>query len=345
MNYSNTQVRFDMCIKGLNQRLFQTLVKIPSRFKAQVQEIHIRTQKPVSLYCGNITYYVTNENQIVSCVTDNMLTASQIDINESFQNICSYSVYTRQSEIKNGYVTLRGGHRAGICGTAVYQGDSIINIRDISSINLRVAKEVKGVAENILKHIKLEKGGVLICGVPSCGKTTVLRDIARVLSTESNMKVCVVDERGELGGTYSGIVQNDLGMSDVLDGYKKSDGILHAVRCMSPEVVVCDEIGTDSEAQSITECLNSGVCVIASVHCADVKELLNKPQTRKLLSTNAFEYIVFLSDRKNPSVMREIYTLRELREYENNRLYSVDCKHNSNRLLSVSSSQAKNDVV
>lgn len=338
--------RFNMCARGLNQRLSQSVLKIPDNIKAQVQEIHIRADKPVVLYCGTVTYYLTSENQLVSqCFTENMLISSHRDIYECFQNICCYSVYTKQTEIKNGFITMRGGHRAGICGTAVYNGNEIINIRDISSINLRIAKEVKGVSNSILKNIDVNNGGVLICGVPSSGKTTVLRDISRVLSTKENLKVCVVDERGEIGGSYSGIVQNDVGMCDVLDGYRKQDGIMHAVRCMSPQVIVCDEIGTDEEAESIKECLNCGVAVLASVHCANVKELLTKPQTHKLLSTGAFEYIVFLSDRKTPGVMREIYTLEELKEYESDRLYSGDNKHNGNRILSVSGTKAKNDVV
>lgn len=337
--------RFDMCVKGLNQRLYQCLIKVPNCIKVRVQEIHIRTNKPVSLYCGDINYYVTSENQIISCITDDMLTATSRDICESFQNICCYSVYSKQSEIKNGFITMYGGHRAGICGTAVYKDDNIINIRDISSINLRISKEVKGVYKNILKSINIEKGGVLICGIPSSGKTTVLRDISRILSTEKNMKVCIVDERGEIGGTYCGIVQNDIGLCDVLDNYKKSDGIMHAIRCMSPQVIVCDEIGTDTEAESIKECLNSGVSVIASVHCSNVKEFLSKPQTSTLLKTGAFEYIVFLSDRKNPGVMKEIYTLKELKEYENNRLYSSDNKYNNHRFLPVGNAEKENDAV
>lgn len=345
MNDTYAIERFNLCIKGLNQHLYQAVMKVPNYIKAQVQEVHIRTKKPVSLYCGNITYYLTTENQLISCFADNMLMASVSDVQECFQNICCYSVYTRQSEIKNGYITMRGGHRAGICGTAVYNNTEITNIRDISSINIRIAREIKGISEKILKRIDLNKGGALICGAPSCGKTTVLRDISRILSTEKNLKVCVVDERGELGGTYSGVVQNDLGLCDVLDGYYKKDGIMHAIRCMSPNVVVCDEIGTDEEAVGIRECLNSGVSILASVHCADLKELLTKPQTRRLLDTSAFEYIVFLSDRKTPGVMREIYTLEELEAYENDRMYSGNYKQYNHRILSVSDTQAKNDVV
>ncbi|MEE0931259.1 MAG: stage III sporulation protein AA [Acutalibacteraceae bacterium] len=345
MNDTCATERFNLCVKGLNQRLYQAVMKIPNYIKSQVQEVHIRTNRPVALYCGNITYYLTTDNQAVSCFTDNMLIVTVSDVQECFQNICCYSVYTRQSEIRNGYVTMRGGHRAGICGTAVYNNTDIMNIRDISSINLRIAREIKGVSESILKSINLDKGGVLICGVPSCGKTTVLRDISRILSIERNLKVCVVDERGELGGTYSGVVQNDLGMCDVLDGYSKKDGIMHAIRCMSPNVVVCDEIGTDEEAVSIRECLNSGVSVLASAHCADLKELLTKPQTRSLLDTGAFEYIVFLSDRKTPGVMKEIYTLEELHNYEIDRVYSGTYKQHSHRFLSVSGTQKKNDVI
>lgn len=343
----NTSVeRFNMCAKGLNQRLQNAVMKIPNYIKEQVQEIHIRTNKPIALYCGKTTYYLTSGNQIVThWFNDNMIIATHSDVSETFQNICCYSVYSKQTEIINGFITMKGGHRAGICGTAFYNGENITSIRDISSINLRVARELKGISEDILNKIDISNGGLLICGVPSCGKTTILRDVSRVLSTKYSLKVCVVDERGELGGTYSGVVQNDLGLSDVLDGYKKQDGIMHALRCMSPNVIICDEIGSDSEAEGIKECLNSGVTVIASAHCANIDELLTKPQTSKLISTGAFEYIVFLSNRETPGKIKEVYQLEEVKSYEDNRLYSSSNLHNSCRVLSVNSSKTKNDAI
>lgn len=340
--------RFNMCARSLNQRLAQCVLKIPDYIKVQAQEIHIRTNRPVAIYCGSATYYITANNQIISVGTndmENMLIATHRDIYECFQNICCYSVYTRQSEIKNGFITMRGGHRAGICGTAVYTEKTITNIRDITSINLRIAKEVKGSAKKLLNRIDITKGGLLLCGVPSSGKTTVLRDISRILSTQENMKVCIVDERGEIAGAYSGEAQNDIGFSDVLDGYQKPDGIMHAVRCMSPQIIICDEIGTNEEALSIKNCLNSGVNVIASIHCANAEELLTKPQTQNLLSTNAFSFIAFLSDRKTPGVIKEVYTLEELKSYESNRQYSADNKHNSHRVLSVNNGKTPNEAV
>ncbi|MEE0265044.1 MAG: ATPase, T2SS/T4P/T4SS family [Acutalibacteraceae bacterium] len=338
--------RFNMCAKGLNQRLQNAVMKIPDRIKEEIQEIHIRTNKPVTLYSANITYYLTSDNQIVShWYNSNMLIATPSDICETFQNICCYSVYSKQAEINNGFITLKGGHRAGICGTAVYNDGKITSIRDISSINLRIAKEFKGASAKLLSSIDINKGGVLICGIPSCGKTTMLRDIARVLSTDYSLKVCVVDERGELGGAYQGISQNDLGLCDVLDGYRKPDGIMQAVRSLSPDVIVCDEIGTDDEAEKITECLNSGVSVIASVHCSNPDELLSKPQTCKLISTGAFEYIVFLSDRKSPGVIKELYQLEELKNYEDNRLYSADIINNGCRVLSANIAKTENSVI
>lgn len=338
--------RFNMCATSLNQRLSRAIIKIPDYIKTQAQEIHIRVNKPIAIYCGSITYYLTMQHQLVShCLPNNMLMATQRDVNESFHNLCSFSVYSRQEEIKNGYLTICGGHRAGICGTAVYTGNEISNVRDISSINLRISKEVKGIAKKILKSIHIEKGGLLLCGVPACGKTTFLRDLSRILSTEENYKVCIIDERGEIGGTHYGVAQNDVGMCDVLDGYKKADGIIHAVRCMSPQIIVCDEIGSNDESESIKACLNSGVSVIASIHCTSVRELLTKPQSKAMLSTGAFEYITFMSDRKHPGIIKEIYTLEELKAYETDRLHTLDSKHNSNRLLSVAGTSTQNDVV
>ena len=226
-----------------------------------------------------------------------MLVVSKADIVDTFNNICNYSVYNRQNEIVNGFVTMYGGHRAGICGTAVVNNGKIVNIRDITSINVRIAREHKGCADSLYNKIIAVSGGVLICGAPCSGKTTVLRDLARLLSTKGKKNVALIDERGELAGTASGKFQNDIGMCDVYDSYNKSEAMLHAIRSMAPEIVICDEIGSKEDIYAVEKSVNCGVRIISSTHCANEYELKQKANMVSLMKTGAFQTLVFLSNR------------------------------------------------
>ena len=140
-------------------------------------------------------------------------------------------------------------------------------------------------------------GGVLICGAPCSGKTTVLRDLARLLSTKGKKNVALIDERGELAGTASGKFQNDIGMCDVYDSYNKSEAMLHAIRSMAPEIVICDEIGSKEDIYAVEKSVNCGVRIISSTHCANEYELKQKANMVSLMKTGAFQTLVFLSNR------------------------------------------------
>jgi stage III sporulation protein AA len=236
---------------------------------------------------------------------------------ESFRNLCSYSVYSHENEIRNGYITLSGGHRAGICGTAVLQSDSVSSVRGISSINLRISREIRGAADELLDRIwDRLAGGLLLAGAPSSGKTTILRDLARQLSSgvRGNLKkVAVIDERGEIAGTYCGVPQNDLGCCcDVLDGYPKAEGILLAVRTLSPDIILCDEIGSEREVGAVEQGLNTGVILIASIHAGSIEELVRRKQAIKLLRTGAFATVAQLDASKGPGKIAGIYKAGDL---------------------------------
>ena len=129
------------------------------------------------------------------------------------------------------------------------------------------------------------------------GKTTVLRDLARLLSTKGKKNVALIDERGELAGTASGKFQNDIGMCDVYDSYNKSEAMLHAIRSMAPEIVICDEIGSKEDIYAVEKSVNCGVRIISSTHCANEYELKQKANMVSLMKTGAFQTLVFLSNR------------------------------------------------
>lgn len=312
--------RFDKAAGGLGQRLFERIIRIGDEVKASAQEIRLRVNKPLAIYTASQMFFLTCDGRAVTeLVSGKMIIATQRDISDCFQNLCSYSVYSRQNEIRKGFITMQGGHRAGLCGTAVYRSGEIYNVRDISGVNIRIAREIFGCADKLLDYIKKLNGGLLICGPPSCGKTTLLRDLARQLSTVYAKKTAVIDERGEIAAVFAGVAQNDLGYCDVLDGYSKSDGVMQAVRCLSPDYVICDEIGTSDETFLLEQSLNAGVRVIATIHAANASELLKKPQGIALLRTGAFDKIVFLKNRENPGEIKEVFDKEALLNVQNSR--------------------------
>ena len=301
---------FKNATKVLPENLYALLSKVPEYIADKVQEICLRVNRPFCVECKGKRYYFTNNNCVTDTIFDNsIVVVSRQNIFETFQNICNYSVYSRQHEINNGYITLKGGHRAGICGTAVLSSDKITNIKDITSINIRVAKEVKGCSEDIFNKLDVTQG-VLIIGAPCSGKTTIIRDLARRLSFDN--KVSLIDERGELASTVNGVFQNDIGMCDVFDSYIKSDAINHAVRTMSPDIIVCDEISTSCDVSALKFGVNSGVSFIATLHADSIETFFNKPISKEIVSTNAFSKIVVLDSRDKAGQVKCIHCLDEL---------------------------------
>lgn len=309
--------RFDSAARSICERLRRPLLALPAGVKERVQEIRLRINRPVCLCCAGGTYFPGPGGRLTLKPDAGTPVTDRQDLEESFRNLCSYSIYSHENEIRNGYVTLSGGHRAGVCGTAVLQDGTVCGMRDVSSINLRIAREIRGAADALLdglgNHIWK---GLLLVGAPSSGKTTILRDLARQLSGggRGNLKkVAVIDERGEIAGTYLGAPQNDLGCCcDVLDGYPKAEGILIALRTLSPEIILCDEIGSDREVDAVEQGLNAGVTVIASIHAANAAELLKRRQAQRLLRTGAFGNVALLDPNRGPGLVAAIYKAGDL---------------------------------
>lgn len=305
--------RFDDAAQNLG--VLAQRFNLPISVKARVQEIRLRIGKPVMLSLPEGPAFITQLGTAAFFQGANMLYAQRENIEEAFRRICDCSVHSHQREICNGFVTLRGGHRAGICGTAVTEGNRVSNIRDISSINLRVARDIHGAADETANAL-ISSGSVadsLIFGPPGCGKTTVLRDLARKLSNGTRigriLRVAVIDERGEIAATFQGQPQNDLGpCCDILDGYPKGEGIMQAVRCLSPDVIICDEIGGEEDERAVELSLNAGVTVIASAHAGSFGELLARPQIARLIASGAFKKAVRLAGRENPGAVAGVYS-------------------------------------
>ena len=303
---------FDSAAEILSEDIGAVLKNIPDSKKGTVQEIRIRVNKPLALSDGATTVFTDADGKIMYTMGEKAFRVSQRGIYDTFRRICDYSVYSRQDEIKNGYITVKGGHRVGLCGTAVRTDGKISALNDISSMNVRIARQIFGVSEEIINHLYPFEGGILIAGMPSSGKTTLLRDLARSLSLGIGCHVtrtAVIDERGELSGTYSGVSYNDMGLSDILNGYPKGEGIIHAIRAMSPQVIICDELGTDEDCRLVSQGFNAGAVIIASIHAGNYEELMRRKQAVSLIETGAFKNIVMLESSNRPCKIAKVIEL------------------------------------
>lgn len=253
-------------------------------------EMRIRLGKPVIMCYLNSKLYLSESGGLTASREDAYI-VSREEMASLLGRIFDYSLYAHEDEFQSGFVTLKGGHRVGLCGEV--KGGKIRTLSDVTSVNIRIAGEHKGIAEPLKD--KLVNGtqikNTLIISPPMCGKTTLLRDIIRMLS-ESGIKVGVCDTRGELAAIYDGRAYMDIGDADVLSGAKKAAGIEMLLRTMSPEVIVCDELSGARDLSAVREALGCGTSIIASAHAQNFDELLKKPQLRALARN--FDLIVTL---------------------------------------------------
>ena len=305
---SNSIQDFTEILTNFNPFIRTALIKIPDKIKNNIQEICIRINSSIIIFTQNKSYFVGKNGEITPEDPKNLL-ISQNDILETMKILCNFSIYSYQNQIKEGFITLKGGHRVGISGTAVINNNEIINISDISSINFRISREVLGCSDRIFDKFGLDIGGTLIIGPPSSGKTTILRDIARKLSTSFDgdklIKVSIIDERREIAASYQGVPQRDIGFSDVLSGFPKAEGIIRAIRTLSPKIIICDEIGGVEDAEAIKKSLNSGVGIIASIHAKSTDEMANSFRIKNILSSGAIKRAVLLDS--NPGKIKGMF--------------------------------------
>lgn len=251
---------------------------IPERIRAalkdapmeKLMEVRLRCGAGLSLVCTDGICYVTVKGKITKDFREALI-VGQSDIRRSLELVTRSSVYAFENEIKNGYITLPGGHRVGISGDAVTDSGKLSHIRSVQSLNYRFAREVIGAADHIMERIFNGKSikNTLIVSPPMCGKTTMLRDIARQLSI-AGKKVSIVDERGEIAALSCGVPSFSLGANcDVLANVNKAEGMLLMLRAMSPDVIITDEIGDTKDFGAIDEIKKRGVSIITSLHGTD----------------------------------------------------------------------------
>lgn len=268
-----------------------------------LQEIRLRINEPLILQVG--------QNEIV-----NKYIVSNEDVKSTLKKMSNYSIYAIEEEMRQGYITIKGGHRVGICGNCVLEKDKVKTIKNVSSLNIRICKEILGCSRNILPYIFNEKAiyNTIIISPPKCGKTTLIRDIVRNISNGtadyrlSGKKVCVIDERSEICACEDGIPQLDVGIrTDVLDNCPKSQGIMMAIRSMAPEVIACDEIGNPEDINSILTALNCGINLITSIHGFGIEDIYNREVFKNIIENKVFQRAIVLSGKQGAGTIEYVY--------------------------------------
>jgi len=284
----------------------------------KLQEIRLRYQKPLIFLVDNKEIFFDDYGKR----TYNIKNAYRItgkDLKETMEYVSDYSIYAYEEEVRQGFLTIRGGHRVGLAGRVVYENDSaagqfIKGMKFITHINIRIAHEIKGCADSLLPWLfeKHQLCHTLLIGGPGCGKTTMLRDLIRQISNGSSLNpgytVGLVDERSEIAGCYQGIPQNDVGMrTDVLDCCPKADGMMLLIRSMSPDVIAADELGCDADIKALETSINCGCKMLATVHGLSMEDIRNKSIFEQLLKKHLFERYVVLHNKNRVGQVCAIY--------------------------------------
>ena len=296
-------------LKYFSENIRDSLIKnIKVEDFENVEEIRIRCNKRI--YVKTIYEYI---------VIDYIVSSE--DILKTLALITENSVYSYQNQICNGYITLNGGHRVGISGNVSYEDKKVLNINYVYSLSFRIAKQIPGSSNKIQKYVIFEDEkkvfNTLIVGIPGSGKTTILKDLIRIISTNKNFvkNIGIVDERGEISSMYKGQIVNDLGERvDVLENIPKSIGMKMLIRSMSPDIIVADEIGGIDDSKIINYAICSGVTGIFTAHGSSLKDIMKNPELFELINKHVFERIIILSKSKKGEI-EEVYNLSNGRDY------------------------------
>lgn len=282
------------------------LSTLPMEIQQELQEIRVRQDRPLELIWSR-GYGFAQKNGEVSLQTEQAYRPSRSDCMTLLEMLTQHSLYTFEEELKRGFITVTGGHRVGLAGRTLVEQGKVKHLKDIAGFNLRLAREWKGVGSGVLPYLidplNHTVRHTLIISPPQLGKTTLLRDLTRLISSGGiaegapriSYKVGVVDERSEIAACVKGVPRFDLGpRTDVLDGCPKAEGMMMLIRSMSPEVLIVDEIGRPEDAAAVHEALHAGISVIATAHGRDPEDVRRRPILKELLAAGVFQRLVLL---------------------------------------------------
>lgn len=293
---------YDEILEMLPNTIAERICQYSKSVQEKIEEIRIRIDRPLELVIEGEPFY------------PNGYIVTKQDALTLLNKLSDYSIYTLEEELKRGFITIRGGHRVGLAGKVITEKGQVKAIKDITSYNIRIAKEKIGICEPFMPFLYHGKWmNTIIIGSPQTGKTTLLRDFARVMSTGNfdrnipSFKVGIVDERSEIAGCVKGVPQHHLGPRvDVLDACPKAEGMMMLIRSMSPDVLIVDEIGRMEDTEAILEAINAGVALFVTVHGLTLEDLYKRPSIKPLMDLQVFERFIELTRAYGPGTVSTI---------------------------------------
>ncbi|MBB3109169.1 stage III sporulation protein AA [Paenibacillus phyllosphaerae] len=306
----------------LPAELAAVLERMPQRVKLTVEEIRVRENRALEIgYEGSFRF--VGSDGVLHTRPEAAYKPGTDICRKLLERVTNHSLYAMEEELRRGYITVGGGHRIGIAGRTVLEAGSVRGIREVGAFNVRIAREVVGSAAKVLpKLLDFSRRSVLptlIVAPPQQGKTTLVRDLARSVSSGAwghpaaagweGRKVGIVDERSEIAACIRGVPSFDIGpRTDVMDACPKAEGMMMMLRSMSPEVLIVDEIGRPEDADAILDASYAGIAVVATAHAKDLEEARGRPALRRLLEAGAFELCVELQRSEEGLISRVVRT-------------------------------------
>jgi len=304
----------------LPETLARAVAGMPDDWADRLTELRIRRHRPLLAVAGDRETFLASSGAPVEAPSD-ALVVDEALLQAVVDRACGGSVYAVAEQLRQGFVTLPGGHRLGFAGRVVLDSPTQVRtLAEISSVALRIARALPDVARPLLARLVVSRlrgaprlASTLVVSPPGAGKTTLLRDLARLASwgvpelSLPGSQVVIIDERSELAGSFRGVPQHDVGpRTDVLDACPKVEGIHWALRALSPGVLVTDEVGTAADAEAIARAAHSGCTILASAHADDVTQARRRPGLGLLFELGVFERVVVLSRRNGPGTVERI---------------------------------------